>query len=299
MQSPRQHRSGAHRARRPCPATVNVAGRDSAAGRRPADDGARSTSIPAPDRIVRLHVHESAGLISRASSRRAVRRWLYSGLGIAVLLIWLLNHWVINNTEAYVYTSWALLPDNDVGLVLGTSPYTRDGQPNPQFAGRVEAAAQLYQLGKIRHIIVSGANPDASYNEPRTMWQALVKRGVPPDVITMDFAGFRTFDSVARAQAVFGLNRLTLITQRYHAFRAVFIAKKLHMSPVAFCAPGGGDIGPLSRTAIREVFARIKAVLDIYLLDTVPKFLGPPHQIDLAPPPGVDTSAPAAAASGF
>lgn len=215
-----------------------------------------------------------------------------------MFLVWLLNHWVINNTEAYVYASWALLPDNAVGLVLGTSPYTRDGRPNPQFAGRVEAADQLYQLGKIRHIIVSGANPDASYNEPRAMWQALVKRGVPPDVITMDFAGFRTFDSVARAQAVFGLNRLTIITQRYHAYRAVFIAKKLHMSPVAYCAPGGRDIGPLSRTAIREVFARIKAILDIYLLDTAPRFLGAPHQINLGTRPGGETSAPAATVSG-
>lgn len=235
-------------------------------------------------------------MISRRSARRTLRRWLLGVLGAVVFLIWLINHWVINNTEAYVYTSWALLPNNDVGLVLGTSPYTRDGQPNPQFRGRVDAAAQLYQLGKIKHLIVSGANPDASYNEPRAMWQALVKLGVPADAITMDFAGFRTFDSVARAQAVFGLWRVTIITQCYHAYRAVFIAKKLRMAPVAYCAPGENDVGPFSRTMLREILARVKAVLDIYVLDTVPKFLG--QQQPITPSPPVSASSPASAVSG-
>lgn len=237
-------------------------------------------------------------MISRASIRRAIRRWIYIGLGVLVFLIWLLNHWVINNTYSYIYNNWSLLPENDVGLVLGTSPYASNGQPNPQFIGRVEAAAQLYHLGKVKHLLVSGANPDQSYNEPRAMWQALIKRGVPQSAITMDFAGFRTFDSVARAQLVFGINRLTIITQRYHAYRAVFIGKKLHMQVVAYAAPGGNALGLFSRTRIREVLARVKAVLDIYLLNTTPKFTGRPENI-LLKPASTQTSAntPAVASS--
>lgn len=222
-------------------------------------------------------------MISRASIRRTIRRWIYIGLGVLVFLIWLLNHWVINNTYSYVYSSWSLLPENNVGLVLGTSPYTSDGQSNPQFIGRVEAAAQLYHLGKVKHLLVSGANPDKTYNEPRAMWQALIKRGVPQSAITMDFAGLRTFDSVARAQLVFGINRLTIITQKYHAYRAVFIGKKLHMQVVAYAAPGGDALGLFSRTRIREVLARVKAVLDIFLLNTAPKFTGKPEDILLKP----------------
>lgn len=235
-------------------------------------------------------------MISRASIRRAIRRWVYIGIGVVVFLIWLLNHWVINNTYSYIYTSWSLLPENDVGLVLGTSPYTRDGQANPQFQGRVEAAAQLYQLGKVRHLLISGANPDKTYNEPRAMWQALIKLGVPQSAITMDFAGFRTFDSVARAQLVFGINRLTVITQKYHAYRAVFIGKKLHIQIVAYAAPGGADLGIFSRTRIREVLARVKAVLDIFLLDTEPKFAGSPEKILLQPSSGGDDQQDAAPA---
>lgn len=216
-------------------------------------------------------------------------------LGIVLAIVWLLNHWVINNTEAYVYSSWSLLPTNPVGLVLGTSPYTRDGHANPQFAGRVSAAAKLYHLGKVEHLLVSGANPGRNYNEPRQMWQALVKRGVPASAITMDFAGERTFDSVVRAQRVFGLQRFTIITQRYHAYRAEFIAKKMHIHAVAYAAPGDAALGPLSHTRLREVLARVKAVLDIYVLDTQPHFGGDLEPIVVGSPSS--SMAPASPAS--
>ncbi len=219
------------------------------------------------------------------------RLWRWSLITAAVLLglVALINNWVINNTYSYIYDDWSQLPDNDVGLVLGTSPYTRNGAPNPQFYGRVHAAAQLYQLGKIKRIIVSGANPDASYNEPRAMRRELVKTGVPPQAIYMDFAGFRTFDSVARAQVVFGLDRVTIITQRYHAYRAVFVAKKLHLKVAGYAAPSE-EIGNFSRTMLREVLARVRVVLDIYVLHAEPKFLGAPQKVDTDtnPPPDTD-----------
>lgn len=247
-------------------------------------------------------------MISRAGFRRAARRWVFTSLGVLVFVIWLLNHWVINNTEAYVYSSWSLLPENPVGLVLGTSPYTRDGGDNPQFAGRVDAAAQLYQLGKVRHLLVSGANPGPNYNEPRAMFKALVKHGVPASAITLDFAGDRTFDSIARAHVVFGLQRFTIITQRYHAYRAEFVAKKMHLSAVAYAAPGGDELGPLSRTRLREALARVKVVLDIYVLDTQPRFGGDREPLvvnpadatgSVAPPASVGTPPAAAATSGI
>ena len=203
---------------------------------------------------------------------------LWAALLITGLLVLLANRWVINSTDSYVYKSWALLPENDVGLVLGTSPYTRGGEPNPHFYGRIEAAAQLYQIGKIRHIIVSGANPDETYNEPRQMRRELIKAGIPDNMITMDFAGLRTLDSIARAKEVFGLTRMTVITQEYHAYRAVFIGKKLKLRMAAYAAPGPG---PSLRPYTREVFARVKAVLDLFVLRTRPRFLGAPQAIDL------------------
>lgn len=215
----------------------------------------------------------------RPSVKRAIRRWLLIGVGVGVLMVVLSNRWVINSSDAYIYDTWSLLPETDVGIVLGTSNFARNGKPNPHFAGRIQAAVELYQIGKIKKIIVSGANPDATYNEPRKMWQELTKRGVPSADIRMDFAGFRTLDSVMRAQAVFGLNRATIITQRYHAYRAVFIGKKLGMNVIAYAAPGeepGFDL----RMTVREWLARFLVVLDIFLLQTEPKFLGEPVNVE-------------------
>jgi SanA protein len=219
---------------------------------------------------------------------RRLRRWLLLTAFLAVGLVALVNNWVVNNTYSYIYDDWSLLPDNDVGLVLGTSNLTRSGAPNPQFYSRIHAAAQLYQLGKIKRIIVSGANPDSTYNEPRAMRRELVKSGVPPSAIYMDFAGFRTFDSVARAQVIFQLDRVTIITQRYHAYRAVFVAKKLHMKVAAYAAPSD-EIGYFNRTMLREVLARVRVVLDIYVLHTEPKFLGAPQPVSPDTNAGPDT----------
>lgn len=212
--------------------------------------------------------------------KRIIARWFWLTTGFVLLLTVLSNRWVINSTDDYVYSSWSLLPDNGVGLVLGTSPRTADGKPNPHFYGRTQAAVELYQIGKIRHIIVSGSNPDSTYNEPREMWRELTGAGIPAGAITMDFAGLRTLDSMVRAKEVFGLQRLTVITQTYHAYRAVFIGKKLGMRVVAYAPPGTGG-GPAPMPWLREVFARVKAVLDLFVLKTRPKFLGRPEPIDL------------------
>lgn len=215
----------------------------------------------------------------RPLKRRLIRLCWWT-LGLVLLVVLLSNRWVVNGSEDHVYTSWALLPNNDVGIVLGTSPYTRDGEPNPQFHGRIQAAVQLYQIGKIKHLIVSGSNPDSTYNEPRQMWRELTRAGIPASAITMDFAGLRTLDSMARAAEVFGLSRCTVITQDYHAYRAVYIGKRFGMKVVAYAAPGGeGGLSWLPHP--REVLARVKAVLDLYVLRTRPKFLGAPEPIKI------------------
>ena len=215
----------------------------------------------------------------RPSVKRAIRRWLLIAAGGVVLIATLCNRWVVNSSDAYIYDNWSLLPENDVGIVLGTSNFTRDGKPNPHFAGRIHAAVELYQIGKIKKLIVSGANPDSTYNEPRKMWQELTKQGVPASDITMDFAGFRTLDTIVRAQQVFSLTRATIITQRYHAYRAVFIGKKLGMNVVAYAAPGD-EPGFDPRLTLREWLARFRVVLDIFLLQTEPKFLGEPVNVE-------------------
>lgn len=206
--------------------------------------------------------------------RRRLRRGAWGVLLLVLLVVLLSNRWVINSTDAYLYRDSALLPDNEYGLVLGTSTYTSDGRSNPQFHGRIQAAAELYRLGKVRKLIASGANPDASYNEPKRMREALLELGVPGEAIVTDFAGDRTFDSVARAQRVFGLERVTLVTQRYHGYRALFLARKMGLKAVAYAAPlPDGSLG--NRHPPREVLARPLAVFDLFLLGTEPRSTAP------------------------
>lgn len=216
-------------------------------------------------------------------TRRLLRRWLSTAVFFFALIVLGANRWVVNSTDSYIFKDLALMPDNDVGVVLGTSKYLDNGKPSPEFRGRIQAAIDLYQNGKIKHLIVSGANPDETYNEPRAMRRELIKAGIPENAVTMDFAGFRTLDSIVRADAVFGLKQYTIITQRYHAFRAVFIGRKMGMKVVAYAARATEDGGYGRLHPMREVFARVKAVMDVFLLRTEPKFLGEPEHIQLSP----------------
>ena len=186
----------------------------------------------------------------------------------------LANRWVINSTAAYLYTDSSLMPENEVGLVLGCSPFASTGTPSQQFHGRMEAAAELVRLGKVHRLILSGANPDARYNEPKKMREALLALGVPSGAMTLDYAGDSTFDSIARAQIVYGLDRMTVITQRYHAWRALFLARKTGIHAVGYAAPLAGKSGMGTRNPPREIFARVLAVLDLFVLQTEPRVLG-------------------------
>ena len=192
------------------------------------------------------------------------------------------NLWIVASTSSRIYSDIEAVPYNDVALVLGTSPWTRSGDRSDHYRTRIEAAVALYRLGKVRHVLASGANPDETYNEPRRMYQALVKAGVPGEAITLDFAGFRTLDSVVRASEVFGQGRVTIVSQRFHNYRALFIARHYGIDAVAYAAQKVPFQLSL-RTQSREFFARVRAVLDLYVLGTRPKFPGPaePLQIPL------------------
>lgn len=197
--------------------------------------------------------------------RRRLRRGLAWGALLFVLVVYGSNRWVINSTDSALYKDSALMPDNEVGLVLGCSPFVRSGKPNPQFHGRMKAAADLYRLGKVRRLILSGANPDQRYNEPKKMREALLELGVPSEAMVLDFAGDSTYESVTRARVVFGLDRLTIVTQKYHSYRALFLARKMGVRAVAFQAPIDGLPGPGFRHPPREVFARVAAVFDVLI----------------------------------
>lgn len=196
-------------------------------------------------------------------------------------LVGFVNWWLPRATAPHIIRNRAQLPNHEVALVLGTSPKLRSGRPNPFFEGRMTTAAELYREGKVRHLLVSGDNGRRTYDEPTAMRDALIKRGVPAEAITLDFAGFRTLDSMARAKAVFGLQRFTIVTDDFHQPRAVFLARSLGLDVVGFPSQHV-PFHWSKKTRSREIGSRVKACLDVYLLRTQPKLYGPPVTIRIA-----------------
>ncbi|MEQ8350890.1 MAG: ElyC/SanA/YdcF family protein [Leptospiraceae bacterium] len=186
--------------------------------------------------------------------------------------------WVSYTVRARIFDSPSAVPQNRVGLVLGTSRYVRGGQRNLFFIYRIEAAMALFNQGKIDYILVSGDNSTHSYNEPRAMKDALMARGVPANRIVMDFAGFRTLDSVVRARQVFGQTSLTVISQRFHNERAILIGLHHGIDIVGFNARDV-YIGEGVKTYLREIPARSLVLVDLFFLGTNPRFLGEPIAI--------------------
>jgi SanA protein len=205
-----------------------------------------------------------------------IKKILRYGLVILVVgtgLVVGANLWIVQSTQSKIYDEVEQVPCHDVALVLGTSKYASGGNINLYFKFRMEAAAVLYHSGKVKHILVSGDNSVQSYNEPRQMKKYLIELGVPSNKITLDYAGFRTLDSVVRAKKVFQQNSFTIVSQEFHNQRALFICRKYDIDAVAFNAkdvPSGYSI----RVQFREYFAKFKSVLDLYLLQKEPKFLG-------------------------
>jgi SanA protein len=201
-------------------------------------------------------------------------KWVLVVLPIAAsILILLANLWVVLSTEDKVLTDINSLDGHKVALVLGTSKKLTSGAANPFFENRMKAAAELFHEGKISHFIVSGDNRTRSYNEPLEMKKALIELGVPDSVITLDYAGLRTLDSIVRSKEIFGQEKITIITQPFHSYRALFISNYYDIDAVALVAQEPTNEPPL-RVYVREYFARAMAVLDLYVLNTSPKHLG-------------------------
>ncbi|NJN41318.1 MAG: DUF218 domain-containing protein [Flammeovirgaceae bacterium] len=194
-------------------------------------------------------------------------------LVITVLGIFLCNAWVIKSTEGVIYSSFETIPENNVALVLGTSNKRMDGTPNPFFENRIKTAAGLFFSGKVKHFIVSGDNRTKYYNEPQEMRKALIRAGVPDSAITLDYAGLRTLDSVIRSKEIFGQERITIITQPFHSYRALFISQYYNIQAVAIVAAEPTEERHV-QVYFREYLARTKAILDLYVLKTAPRHLG-------------------------
>lgn len=197
----------------------------------------------------------------------------FTALFAVIVFLLATNLLVVLSTDDQVYDEIRSVKNQDVALVLGTSKRFADGKPNTYFENRMNAAAALYKQGKVKHLILSGDNRTKYYNEPLDMQKALIKRGVPQEVTTLDYAGLRTLDSVVRSKEIFGQKKVVIITQRFHAYRALYIARYYNMQAIAFAA----EELPFKNSVnlqMREILARTMALLDLYVFKRSPKHLG-------------------------
>ncbi|MFG6178231.1 vancomycin high temperature exclusion protein [Halomonas sp. THAF12] len=220
-------------------------------------------------------------------------RGLLMSLGALALLAILLfvgaNLWMLSETRERIDTEPGHCGPERVGIVFGTSHWTRSGERNPHFEGRMQAAARLYRQGRVMHLLLSGDNSTRYYNEPVTMWRDLRKREVPDAAMTLDYAGFSTFDTLSRARDVFTVDRALLVTQSWHLPRALFIAEALGLEARGCAAPERPSEGVLWLRA-REWVARVATLGDLYVWGREPHFLGPEEPLQVVPQDALSAS---------
>lgn len=185
---------------------------------------------------------------------------------------------VVANNEKFTHADVDDLPKENACLVLGTSKYLSNGKLNLFYQYRMDAAVQAYTAGKCSKIVVSGDNRRNDYNEPEQMKQSLIKMHIPTEVIFCDYAGARTLDSVLRFKHVFGQSSGIVISQEFHNERAIYIGKNHDVNLTGFNAK---EVDAYSgfRTKFREIFSRVRAVLDIKILHSKARHYGQPITI--------------------
>jgi SanA protein len=214
--------------------------------------------------------------------RRHPLRWLICA-GVVFLGVILGCDWHIARVaDNAVYTSTHAIPETPVALLLGTAK-TYQGYQNAFYTRRIHAAAELYHSGKVRGILISGDHGRPDYNEPEDMRRDLIQEGVPAEFITLDYAGFRTLDSIIRAKEVFGQSKLTIVSQKFHVERALYLADACDIQAIGYVADDPLSSTSRIRVRVRETLARVAAVFDTSV-GRGPKFLGDAEYVALRSP---------------
>ncbi|WP_425658166.1 SanA/YdcF family protein [Tenacibaculum ascidiaceicola] len=196
---------------------------------------------------------------------------------LIVITIYTSNKVIIKNSEEKLFNTTETIPKNKVGLLLGTVKYLSNGRVNLYYQFRLNAAVELYKAKKIDFILVSGDNGSEGYDEPTDFKNDLIKAGIPEDKIYLDYAGFRTLDSVVRIKEIFGQTSVTIISQQFHNERALYLANHFEIDAIGYNAKGVSGKKAI-KVQLREYLARVKVFIDI-LFNIKPKFLGEPIEI--------------------
>jgi vancomycin permeability regulator SanA len=203
------------------------------------------------------------------------------------LLLWLvplsaiittlgLNFYVKTVTSSHRYTNPTEVPAQRVAIVLGAGVYP-DGTPSPMLSDRITAAVELYKLGRVQKLLMTGDNSSDDYDEVTVMQRYATERGVPVEDVTLDYAGFSTYESCYRAKEIFGVEQAVLVTQSFHLPRAVYTCRQLGVDAIALGTPDWESYRPqtIMYYNLREVISTLKALWEVHVTRPLPTFLGP------------------------
>ena len=203
------------------------------------------------------------------------------GLGVLALAavclvaVFAIDAHVRSSAESRIVTAdeTARLDGIDCIVVLGCG-VRPDGQPSDMLADRIAQGVALYEKGASPKLLMSGDHSRSDYDEVNTMRNVAVEAGVPADDVFMDHAGFSTYESMYRARDVFGAKRIVIVSQRYHLYRALYVAERLGLDAYGVSADLRPYAGQEARE-VREILARDKDFLTS-IVQPLPTFLGDP-----------------------
>ena len=196
---------------------------------------------------------------------------------VVVLTLLSMTVFVLNKQVEQIGSNYIInpkdVPESDAILVLGAYVLP-DGTVSSMLNDRLSVGYELYEQGKAPKIIVSGDHGRKDYDEVNAMKSFLKDKGVEGRDIFMDHAGFSTYESVYRARDIFKVQKVIIVTQKYHLIRAVFVARELGLEAYGV-ASDLHDYGPvMAKYQTREILARDKDYLWAKVFKPEPKFLG-------------------------
>ncbi|OLP16565.1 hypothetical protein BST81_20420 [Leptolyngbya sp. 'hensonii'] len=204
-------------------------------------------------------------------------RWIVLAIvATGIIFPLLMSAYVYLTTRDRRYLEARTVPSEPVAIVFGAGVYT-DGTPTAMLADRLQAAVQLYKSGRVQKLLMTGDNSTIYYNEVIVMQQYAIRLGVPAEDITLDYAGFSTYESCYRARRIFGVSQAVLVTQHFHLARAIYTCDRLGVESIGLGTPDWSTYGQwtIFPYAIREIMATVKALWQVHVTRPKPTFLGP------------------------
>ena len=192
--------------------------------------------------------------------KRRIKRFFIILISAAVLLaaaVFVPNFIVIKKSESNIVAleEAAELSDVDCAVILGAG--VREGKPTPMLRDRLLVGIDLYKSGAVKKLIMSGDHGSTDYDEVNIMKSFAVENGIPDEDIFMDHAGFSTYETIYRAREIFEADNIIIVSQKYHLYRALYIAEKLGIKSVGVSADLDTYRGQTKRD-LREILARDK-----------------------------------------